>query len=539
MSNFKRHLALSLSTLLLAASLAACSPSAPNAETFEPDQNIVKIGEAADGPHAAKDRKLAKRVVSENATGTVSIVEIDFGNTSVGDFSAPARGLLVAPKNFDGKSPLVVLSHLRAPNCSENTFAYPCPAKTTEYRFDRGMTYFAETLAETGYTVIIPDLGGVYIGWDIKAPYDQHEMWKDIVSKFVSNLKSDVAGQTNTFGLKTLPTPDLSNVGLFLHSRSGAAVIPAAEVFGKGNIKGIFAYGPSYDTQELENISPAPQDIPYLAVVGESDADVGPSANLWISHYLPQKRKHTISVVAVPGFGHMLINQEAEKYQIDDRIGCDEADCPDATAHQKLVKEIGLEWFNATLRGKETNLPLDKVEALPDSVAGLPARWLAATPNALRSLSPTDFKPAKDGSATICVHTDPMNPNKPENACPMPELGIVLGLTEVNYFTEAVAETSVKGAHGMALHVSPTGSYGDAGTGLDITLTLDNGKEEKLRVSPQHPALINRETDTDNGTYQLGTIRLTLPASVTDATITRIHLKTDNHPVQLRTVDFF
>lgn len=534
----KRFLYLACASVI-AGSLVACSPAAPNAETFEPDSQQAKIGEAADGPHAAEHRKLAPVKVSENAAGTVSIIEADFGNTTAGDFSAPARGILVAPKESSGPSPVIVLSHLRAPNCSEQTFAFPCPAGTEEYRFDRGMTYFATELAENGYTVVIPDLGGIFIGADLTEPYSQEKMWQDVVGKFISALEKNAAGNTNIFKVPNLPTPDLTKVGLFVHSRSGQIVNAAVELFGVENLRGVFAYGPAYDTFDIAEITPPPVDIPYFAVTGESDADVGSSANLWIGHHLLEKRKSAALVASVPGLGHMLINDEAAKHKLDDRLSCDVQDCPDEHVHQLLIKQVGLDWFNALLKQDKTSLPLGTSASFPDSLAHLPARWLAVTPAPLASLAPEAFKAVSEGTARVCVHADPMNPVQPENACPMPEQGVVQVLTEVNYLTDAAADTEVKGAKGIALHVSPSGTYADAGTELEVILTLGDGREESLRISDQHPALVNRLSKFDNGVYQLGTVRLPLPESLRDATITKVRVVSPKHPIELRSVDFY
>lgn len=550
MKSLKSWRALSVLTLSLV--LTGCSPATTNVEAFDPDTPTIsnesssEVPEHAEGPLAPANRSLANRSIKE--TDTTVTVDIDFGNTTTDkQFTAALRGQLTAPKPgtdaakkfAESGSPLIVISHLRSPNCLDGSFAFPCKKGVEEVRNDRGMNYYAQFLAEQGYTVIVPDLGGIFIGVDVKHPYDQHAMWKESVEKFVSSLKSDTGGETKIFGVDKLGKIDFSKVGLLLHSRSGSVVESAQEVFGKSSVKAVLAYGPSYDTVELAEISPAPADIPYLAIVGENDADVGASANLWLGHYLPQKRQHPAAVVSVPGLGHMFINQAAVDAKTDDRIGCEERDCPDAGEHQRVLKEVGLDWFNATLTGTDTKLPLTATTPLPNQVAGLPARWLAYTPRPLLSVGADQFRGVSDKSLQLCINPDPMNPTPVDNACPEPESGLVQILTEVAYLTDASAEVEVKDAKGLALHLAPAGTMSGEGAELKVVLTLADGTSYTLEVPPTHPALKNRSTNDFNGVYQLTTIRLELPAEVSKGVVKKIQILAPAHPVEFKSVDFF
>ncbi|MDO5076447.1 hypothetical protein [Corynebacterium sp.] len=505
--------------------LGACSAGVESSPTTaEP---------VADGPHAASDRKLAPRTETANAAGTATIIDVDFGNVRTGNYSAPARGVVVLPTQPSGPVPLVIIGHLRAPNCDNGSFAYPCPEGSSEVRFDRGMTYLGERLAEEGYAVVIPDLGGVFVGADVDQPYNQHAMWKDIVGKFID------AFEDNTLGGPVAQAVDRNAVGLVLHSRSGTAVEPAAELFGPGAVKSVFAFGPAYDTFDLAHFSPGPAEIPYLAVTGEEDRDVGASANLWLGHYVVQPRQFAAATVAVPGLGHTLINRAASEQGADDRIGCEERDCPDAAEHERIVATLAVDWLHATLRGEPTELPVRADQPLPNTVADVPARWLAATPGALAQVAAEAFAAVAGGASIICVHTDPMDPTPVANRCELPEQGVVEIATEVNQLTDAHAEVNVGGARGMALHVSPTGTFDAPGTPLTVTLRLRDGREFVQELDATQPALVNRATDTSNGTYRLGTIRTPLPDWVTSADITDVRISSPVHPVALRGVDFY
>lgn len=503
--------------------LSACSSGVESPPTIaEP---------VVEGPHADADRKLATRTETENAAGTATIIDVDFGNVSEAGFSAPARGVVVVPKQASGPMPVVVMSHLRAPNCADGTFAYPCAEGIGEHRFDRGMTYLGEALAAQGYVSVIPDFGGVFVGVDVSDPYDQNKMWKAVVSRFVEGLKQD----SNRF-----PQPvNLDSVGLVLHSRSAAMVDSAVDVFGEGKVKSVFTYGAAYDTFDLEHISPTPPDIPYLGLVGEGDSDVGASANLWLGHHLLDQRKQPASVVALPGLGHMLINREAAAAGIGDMIGCDVRECPDAAEHERIVSALAADWLNATVRGAASILPVSAAEPLPNKVADVEARWLASTPEAMAHIGPNEFRPVDGGTAQVCVNADPMNPEPVEQGCAVAERGVVNIVAEVNYITDGRADANVAGARGMAVHVSPSGTYDAAGTAITVTLRLRDGNQFEYAIPETDPALVDRYSEFDNGVYQLGTVRVPLAEAVTDGEIESVRVTSAGRPVELRGVDFW
>lgn len=54
----------------------------------------------------------------------------------------------------------------------ELVLAYPCPAGTTDLRYDRGVEYLGEALAARGFTVLIPELSPLYLN-AFTETYDQ------------------------------------------------------------------------------------------------------------------------------------------------------------------------------------------------------------------------------------------------------------------------------------------------------------------------------------------------------------------------------
>lgn len=520
--------------------------------------NVSDVSDSAsDGPHAAADRVIDATEISAGQNST-KIVRLDLGNSEIGEYAVPVRGTLVLPTSTSAaeaapaesggaaaKQPLIIVNHLRAPGCSDDTFAYPC-TNSTERRFDIGMTYLGEHLAEQGYAVLIPDLSPVWVGADVASPYDQTKLWQQVVSRFVAEFENQ-----NSAALQGIDTSqlDTSQLGLVLHSRSGILLNPAVELFGADRIKGVLAYGAAYDTFDAEMLSPAPADVPYLAVSGDLDADVGASANLWLGAHLGLPRSTPAIAATVPGLGHMYVNRVLSDAGLDDRIGCEELDCPDAAEHERFLREVAADWFGWAFYGADTSIPVTAGEfdgaAELAELAGLPARWLAASPAASPAqrvtLDAAAFKAFDGGSATLCVHPDPMQPGQPDNACPEPTKGVteVAPVTPVNVLQRARAETTVTAVRTVAVHVAAHGSseLGPDTTALLVTLRFADGTTWEQQVTAAHPALRNRATATDNGHYLMGTVRFTVPAAHAGKTVTAVELRAPAAPVELRAVD--
>lgn len=495
---------------------------------------VLALSVMACTPKTDNATKTADSTTSNQvASSAIYQSEVSLGEVSQRDHRVPVRGLLIAPVQADKPVPLIVISHLRAPNCTDKTFAYPCANGVSEMRYDLGMAYLGEQLAQQGYAVMIPDLGGVFVGDDVHTPYDQAKLWQQVLGKFITHAKE----QINT---KAIAPVDFTNVGLFVHSRSGQMVDAAGQLFGKDSLKSVFAYAPAYDTVELEFISPVPADVPYLAVAGSLDADVGSSVNLWLGHYASTPRQTPASVVELPALGHMYINRAASEIGFDDRIGCDVLACADAKTHERIVTELTSDWFASTLLGKASDLPMRADMPLSDKVAGETARWLSLTPKAIGFVEPKDWTDVQSGKGVmVCAHADPMNPVRPKNACPEPEHGFVQILTPVAHLSGiSSAKTQIQGVRGVSLQLAPTDSHqGVQGTAVSLTLHTAN-HTTTIELPANHPALISRQSEHDNGTYRLGTVRVPLPPDITKETITQITLD-PKHPIYVRSVDFW
>ncbi|MFC0820620.1 dienelactone hydrolase family protein [Moraxella marmotae] len=496
--------------------LAGCSPKS---EADAPSHNAK--------PSSQASANLADTNTADNAAKVV-VRDFNFGTLSAGGVEIPQQGLLILPDDTK-QHPVIIISHLRAPNCDDNEFAYPCPKGVQPRRFDHGMQYLGEALAKAGYAVIIPDLSVIYSGVATGELSGQQALWRQAMTQIMDKLQADN---------NTAKRMDFGQIGLFVHSRSAEMVNTAADLFGE-RLRGVFGYGPSAETNDFDHISPPPADVPYLAVLGKLDADVNQAATQWLGHWLDKPRQNAISVVSIPGFGHNYINRTLSSIGFDDRVGCDMLACADVDAHEKLVTDAALSWFDATLKSAPTTLPQAASDALPDTIFGIDAEWLSATPKAIATVNYDDFV-ADGDTLSLCRHANLMTREQVKAACDEPELGVISTITHIAKLTHAHANIQVAKASGMAIHLSPWGSRNTKVNDgvITITLSTQSGKTATISTPPQAHALRDQADELSNGLYQLGTIRLNLPDDLAGETISKIAIDS-RLPIEVRSVDFY
>ncbi|WP_237187602.1 hypothetical protein [Rothia nasimurium] len=532
-----------------ALALAACSnpnvPQAQNTGTTTIEQMVAVQAptgtpavefEWADGPTAADDRPIAP--IEWAKDDKIIMAHLDLGNVSVGDFSLPVRGTLASSNNQSGPKPLIIVSHLRAPGCTGENYAYPCPGGTEEIRYDRGMNYLAADLAAQGYTVLIPDLAPAFIGVDATTPYSQAEAWTKVVQTL---LEADSAASY-------LPQIDTDQVGLLVHSRSAGLITAANELLGD-KLKGVMAFGSYFTTETADEFAQPLPDVPYLALTGELDSDVKSAGNRYLTRYLGQERTTPAYEGRVEGLGHMYINRAMSVAGMDDRIGCDVLDCPDAATHEQALTETALGWFGQIMptaatqaRTKSSNDASTLVTEssatppilFPEQVTGLDVRWLAATPGfSVTRLAATDLE-ATGGQ--VCVLAENVVATAAE-ACTEPDIGVAESTVPVLAFTETSISGTWPAADGLALHILPHGTP-PTEQGITVTLTTDRG-DHTTTISGTHPALKSHQDAYTDGIYMPSTVRLALPQEMRGATLTGITLQGEDTTFALAGVDIW
>ena len=517
----------------LAVAVAMMTALAPPAATRSAD--------GAAGPHSPVDRALAATTVTRRdgvVVRAVDLGDIELGR-SPGEYRAPVRGILVTPASTKAShSRLVVVAHLRYPGCAGNRFAYPCPQGRTERRFDRGMTYLGASLARRGYSVLIPDLGPLYIGDNLTDPYDQPAGAAKILEQLIDSAAAASAGQRTRWGRGLRGDIDASRIGLLAHSRSAAVARDLTRSWSGGPhpIAAIMTYGGAYESAYggEPGTTPMVPDVPYLGIAGDEDRDTPYMAPMWLTHHLGTRRTAPALVAVVPGFGHTLINRTLATAGIDDRI-CDTG-CPDAQKHQAFLSATALDWFDATLRHRRTRIPLRPRSSMPPTLSGVPAHWLAVTNRAhtgvfLAGRRGTLRPFGKGATARTCFPAEPMAPSRP-GACRPSRGGVSQNSAEITRVTLTprsgviLRTPRTPGVTAVALHLAPTGDRSERAPGspVRVTVRLADGRHVALNVAARDAAVMDRATSSANGTYSIGTVRLDLPRWVARARVVSVKL---------------
>lgn len=534
-----RHCLIGLA-VMLACSSCAPDPALPTADPSQTTQPTAPIESTdATGPHSPPGRKQAESVVTRTADEVIRAA--DFGDITLGaggEFRAPVRGYLVTPVGNPRHTPLVVLAHLRYPACADGVFAFPCPQDDAALRFDSGMVYLATDLAAKGYSVLVPDLAPVYVGADTDQPYDQRAAVQQILDVMLTQVDAATRGQATRWGEDLAGVVDTSHIGLFAHSRSAtiAGDLVSAMAGGEHQVASVLVYGGAYDVyyHGEPGTTAAMPDVPLLAVVGAEDQDTGFSASMWLGEHIATPRKSPKLAAVVPGLGRTYINRTLSSLGVDDRI-C-EGNCPDAAKHERFLTQTATQWFDATLRGRSTSLPIRGTDALPGKLGGSQALWLAATNGERASafvagvhgtLDP--FGP--DGRASTCFPTEPMAPSFPDD-CPIPARAVTWGAAPVTQIRVApgsgvrLVTGGISHPTGIAVHLAPSDDRADGqdANPLLVQVSFTDGRTVSIPLSGGEPALRNRATPAATGVYSVGTVRAELPSWAHDATIQSITL---------------
>ncbi len=526
----RRAVTIAISLSLAGAIMTAVAPPA-----------ATRAGEFAAGPHSPVQRSLAATRITRKVGAIVRDVDlgdIELGR-SAGEYRTPVRGVLVTPgAKKASHSKLIVVAHLRYPGCAGNRFAYPCPHGRTERRFDRGMTYLGVSLARRGYSVLIPDLGPLYIGDNLADPYDQPAGAAELLERLIDSAVAASAGERTRWGRGLRGDIDASRVGLLAHSRSAAVASDLTRSWSAGShpIAAIMTYGGAYESAYGGELGTTPMvpDVPYLGIAGDQDRDTPYMAPMWLTQHIGTHRTAPALVAVVPGLGHTLINRTLSAAGLDDRI-CDTS-CPDAHQHEAFLSTTALDWFDATLRHRRTRIPLRPGANMPRKLSGVPAHWLAVTNRVHAGVYLAGrrgtLRPFGKGAQTrTCFPAEPMAPSQP-GVCRHPRAGVSQNSAKITRVTlgpssgVALRTPRITGVTAVALHLAPTGDRSDRApvSPVRVTVRLANGRHVMLNVAAGEAALMDRATRSTNGTYSIGTVRLDLPRWVARTRVVSVSL---------------
>ncbi|GLF95859.1 hypothetical protein [Streptomyces yaizuensis] len=547
------------------------------AEAAEASEDSGDSGDSgdADGPRSPANRRPARPEVTRGKGFTA--VGFDLGDTALpggGGFRAPVRGQLVLPASGP-PARLVLLSHLRSGNCSTGdladggVFAYPCPAGSEEVRYDRGWRYLAESLARRGYASLIPDLGPIWVGHDVRGAYDQVEAVLKVFGEQRDALARAVEDGGDTFGTRLRGRVDLRTAALVTHSRSAYAAEPMARRWAAGptRIRSQYLLQPALETSAEDPYGPMsapPADLPWLTVLSAEDADVGYAGNVYLSDHLGQRRTAPAGAVTVRGFGHNYFNRALSAARADDRVSCTR-NCPGPAAHERLLTATLGDWLAGTWGpggsagipagpgrstgiaagpvrstgiaagpGRSTGIAaLDDVRAaVPRGFGGVPARWLIpGTPSVRRetvvALPRAGTAPGRarvtwsatgDATARLCRQYHPQDPARRPDRCDDTALGVVDSTTpllQVRWKRTGGLRIPLRlrqTPDRLTLHLAPFGGRDERSPGTPLRLTLRDtgGRGATVDLPATDPALANAARGEQGAAFQISTVRVPL-----------------------------
>lgn len=453
----------------------------------------------ASGPRARPDRPRAP--LSIRTSGGVSVRSFDLGNLTIPsttggqDFAAPVRGQLTLPAAGRTKG-LVLLNHLRAQGCSDQTFAYPCPAGTREVRYDRGMQFLADDLARRGYAVVAPDLSPVFVSQPVRGDYDTVAAGVATMTRIRDALWRAKRGRTDQLG-PGLDRLDLGTAVVLGHSRSGYFFGPLAQAWGSGptRVTGVFPLATAMDVDADREgtgavrspfVSPPLPDVPVFGLVGSRDADVPTQTALHLANYLPLSRRSPAAVAVVQGYGHYFFNRSTAALEVpDDRI-CDPEDrCPTRRQHEKLLLEVFPRFVEDVRLGRLPAYLRQGDRPIPTRIGGAPARLLVHTPEprtivlapsgtgyttSVRPV-PATVRSRPGTSVSYCRVPNPQAPFDYPDTCPEPADG-ALASTGIRY----LAASWQRGAGGISFDL-------DRASASSLNLAIIPGRREGARVT--------------------------------------------------------
>ncbi len=271
---------------------------------------------------------------SASRLGQFSLVHsYDLGPALLTQTGVPSRwetmpftlnGTLAIPPG-SGPFPIVLLLHGRHPGCHfQDTRApspWPCPAGA-ETRFDQGLAYLAQALAESGYLAVAPNLNGAYANAYGATSDNRNDVTdarlQQIIAAHWQALTAATAGESDSFPVSLRGEIDLSRVALIGHSRGGGAAVSMV-----GQQSRLFSQAEPGAVRALLLVSPTPSraiathpaayqlpDIPTSIVVGGCDRDIYDLSSLFYFETANRDFTRQTPVVALllPGANHNFFN---------------------------------------------------------------------------------------------------------------------------------------------------------------------------------------------------------------------------------------
>jgi dienelactone hydrolase len=438
----------------------------------------------------------------------------------------PLTGAIAVPDG-PGPFPWVVLLHGRHPGChfaDGGDSQWPCPPGS-ETRYDWGLAYLAQGLAEAGYGVLVPNLNGAFTDTygataaNRSALADQRS--GQIIDAHLSRLGAAHRGDTGDFGISLVGQVDRSKLAIVGHSMGGGAAALVAltqqdamsswVAAGLGPPSALVLVAPtrSQPVAEYPDVFRLP-DIPTAVLMGGCDRDIFDFSSLYYLETARQDPRRTTPALGVLlwGANHNFFNAAVapDDYYRQPNQGdlCDPQRSPhrlsrviqEATLRQYVTDFLQVVWSEPADRPPLASLGLAPDRPAPAHYQGLAITTTLVLPathrftlfNAEDSLP--DYLPQSTPGLTLrlCPSFAPCG-DRPR---PYPQFPSALALdwaTPVERLHFPLPTTDVSAFDSLELRLAAEHSSTTSGVTLGLILQDQRGRAVRVDIPPTAPAL--------------------------------------------------
>ena len=447
----------------------------------------------------------------------------------------PLTGAIAVPDG-PGPFPWVLLLHGRHPGChfaDGDDSQWPCPPGT-ETRYDWGLAYLAQALAEAGYGVLVPNLNGAFADTHGATAANRSTLADQrsgqIIEAHLTRLEAAHRGEPGGFDLSLEGQVDDSKLAVVGHSMGGGAaalwasgrtqVNPAEKTLTPSALV-LVAPTRSQPVSDRPDVFQLP-DVPTAVLMGGCDRDIFDFSSLYYLETARQDSARTTPAIGVLlwGANHNFFNAAVapDDYYRQPNHGdlCD----PQRSAYRlsRVVQEDVLSqyiitflqavWSEPTDRHSLATLGLAPDRAAPSHLQGLSIATHLVLPTTHRctvfnaETSPDQLPQPSPG---LTLHRCPSFAACADRPRPYPKFPGVLVLdwaTPAEQLHFPLPSVPINAFDSLELRLAMNANFTDSKVALGLILQDQQGKAVRVDIPVTAPALRQfSEKATSGHTY--------------------------------------
>ncbi|TVP65664.1 MAG: hypothetical protein EA342_13990 [Leptolyngbya sp. LCM1.Bin17] len=434
----------------------------------------------------------------------------------------PLTGAIAVPDG-PGPFPWVLLLHGRHPGChfaDGDDSQWPCPPET-ETRYDWGLAYLAQALAEAGYGVLVPNLNGAFTDTYGATAANRSDLAdqrsSQIINAHLTQLEAAHRGDSGDFDMPLDGQVDHSKLAVVGHSMGGGAA--ALWALGQAQASQPASTRPPsalvlVAPTRSQSVSDRPEvfqlpDVPAAVLVGGCDRDIFDFSSLYYLETARQDSARTTPAIGVLlwGANHNFFNAAVapdDYYRLPNhRDLCD----PQRSSHrlsrviqedvlsQYIITFLQAVWSEPTDRHPLATLGLAPDRAAPSHFQGLSATTNLVLPATHRFTvfnAETSPEQLPQPSPGLTLHRCPSFAACAGRPRPYPKFPGVLALrwatpTEQLHFP--LPSVPINTFDSLELRLAMNANVTDSEVALGLILQDQQGKAVRVDIPATAPAL--------------------------------------------------